>query len=257
MRTQNFFLSKIRLLGALCLASLSILITGCTPDDVFTPEKRLVEEARDAAPSFKETSNTDQVWDAIKTAWGLSEQMNCVPVVIYDDLMNLFKFETHGKMVWSTAVNVNKTKRIFNYDARTDKKDGSAKNYAELNAIALDLGNSKEDASMSAVLYGVEKETFVELCKHYPQHSLVPVIVSKKNNHMTVYSLGFMFSVTNPALLTRQDILPDQKRFLEIWNSINTEEVTLLYGDQFPTEYINTTVFANGEPINSLIPANK
>ncbi|MEF9497074.1 hypothetical protein [Chlamydia sp. 04-14] len=257
MRTQNFFLSKIRLLGALCLASLSVLITGCDVDDVFTTDRHLVEEARSSAPIFTETNDTDHVWDTIKTAWGLSAQMNCVPVVVYDDLMNPFRFETQGKSLWNTAVDVSNSKRIFNYDARTDKKDNSTKNYAEINALALDLANSKEVSHFSAVLHGIEKETFVALCKHYPQHSLVPVIVTRTSGQDISYSLGFMFSVTNPALQTRQDVLPNHEHFLEIWNSINCKDVTDFYNENFPADYINTTLLANGDSINSLIPANK
>ncbi|SYX09049.1 hypothetical protein C834K_0595 [Chlamydia poikilotherma] len=255
MRTQNFFLSKIRLLGALCLASLSVLITGCTAEDIFTTDKHLIEEAKSLAPIFTETKDTDHVWDTIKKAWGLSERLNYVPIVIYDDLMNPVRFQTKGKSLWNIPVNVSNSKRIFNYDARTDKKDNSAKNYADINA--LDLGNSKQASYFSAILHGIEKETFVNLCKHYPQHSLVPVIVTRSFGPDTTYTLGFMFSVTNPALQTRQDVLPNQERFLEIWNSISSDDVTYFYGENFPADYINTTVLANGEPINSLIPASK
>ncbi|SGA20668.1 lipoprotein [Chlamydia abortus] len=63
-----------------------------------------------------------------------------------------------------------------------------------------------------------------------------------------------MFSVTNPALLTPQEALPEQKRFAEIWQAINSQEVIELYGKQFPVDYVNTTVLANGKKINSLIP---
>lgn len=63
-----------------------------------------------------------------------------------------------------------------------------------------------------------------------------------------------MFSVTNSSLLTPQDVLPEPKRFSEIWQAINSQEVIELYGKQFPSDYINTTVFANGKTINSLIP---
>ncbi|BAE81196.1 hypothetical protein [Chlamydia felis Fe/C-56] len=254
MRTQNFFLSKIRLLGALCLASLSVLIAGCAADDVFTSDKSVVEEAKSSAPLFNNSIDPNSIWDNVKTAWGLSDQMNCVPVVIYDDLMNPRNFETLGKSLWNTAVNVDRAKRIFNYDSRQDKKDKTAKNYADLNALSLDLGNSKEDSDFSAVLYGVDQKTFSSLCKHYAHHGLVPVVVSKQNNDTTVYSLGFMFSVTNPDLLTPQDVLPNRERFLSIWNSINSEDVTSLYGMQFPADYINTTFLADGESINSLIP---
>lgn len=264
MRTQNFFLSKIRLLGALCLASLAVLITGCDADDAFTSDKQLVEEAKTSAPIFTKTNGADDIWDTIKAAWGLSKQMNCVPVVIYDDLMNPSKFQAKGGSIWNTVVEVSNSKRIFNYDtradkndARNDKKENSAKNYADINALALDLQNSKEESNFTAVLHGVEKETFIALCDHYPQHSLVPVIVTKTSDDRTTYSLGFMFSVTNPALQTRQDVLPNHARFSEIWDSINCKDVTDLYGEDFPATYINTTVLANGESITSLIPANK
>ncbi|QEM73913.1 hypothetical protein DZK34_02950 [Chlamydia abortus] len=255
MRTQNFFLSKIKLLGALCLASLSVLLTGCDANDAFTADKSIVQEAKSSAPIFTNTQDADNIWDTIKASWSLSEQMNCVPIVIYDDLMNPSLFQSQGISLWNTAVNVEKTQRIFNYDSRKEKKDPS-KHYADLNAIALDLQNAegKEDVYASAILYGIEKETFVALCKHYPQHSLVPVIVSKQLNNSPVYSLGYMFSVTNPALLTPQEALPEQKRFSEIWQAINSQEVIELYGKQFPADYVNTTVFANGKTINSLIP---
>ncbi|AFS28137.1 hypothetical protein [Chlamydia psittaci] len=255
MRTQNFFLSKIRLLGALCLASLSVLLTGCDVNDVFTTDKSIVQEAKSSAPIFTNTEDAGNIWDTIKSAWSLSEQMDCVPIVIYDDLMNPSIFQSQGLSLWNTAVDVEHTQRIFNYDSRKDKKDPS-KNYADLNAIALDLQDSKnkEDVHASAILYGIEKDTFVALCNHYPQHSLVPVIVYKQLNDTTVYSLGFMFSVTNSSLLTPQDVLPEPKRFSEIWQAINSQEVIELYGKQFPSDYINTTVFANGKTINSLIP---
>ncbi|QXE27034.1 hypothetical protein [Chlamydia buteonis] len=255
MKTQNFFLSKIRLLGAFCLASLSVLITGCVTDDAFTYDKSVAEEGRQSAPTFLSTEDPNTIWDTIQTAWDLSEHMDYLPIVIYDDLMNPSVFQSHGTSSWSIAVRVEQTKRIFNYDSRKDKKDQS-KNYADLNAMVLELQDTREqeDAYASAVLYGVEQDTFAALCNHYSQHSLVPVVISKQIYGNTVYSLGFMFSVTNPSLLTPQDALPEQKRFSDIWNAINSNEVIELYGKDFPADYINTTVFANGETINSLIP---
>lgn len=122
MRTQNFFLSKIRLLGALCLASLSVLLTGCDVNDVFTTDKSIVQEAKSSAPIFTNTEDAGNIWDTIKSAWSLSEQMDCVPIVIYDDLMNPSIFQSQGLSLWNTAVDVEHTQRIFNYDSRKDKK---------------------------------------------------------------------------------------------------------------------------------------
>ncbi len=45
MRTQNFFPSKIRLLGTLCLDSPSVLLTGHDTHDAFTADKSIVQEA--------------------------------------------------------------------------------------------------------------------------------------------------------------------------------------------------------------------
>ncbi|WP_348662619.1 hypothetical protein [Chlamydia vaughanii] len=254
MRKQNFFLSKIKPLSVLILASLTVLISGCLPNDIFTYDKEVAEEAKSLAPSFKTVEHGGKVWEEIKSAWTRTEKLNCVPVLIHDELMNPVIFASKTKSLWHVPVSGLQATRMFNYAIPTtkEKKPGD-KNYADINVVAFKAG--KETVSFSGVLYGVDKEAFITLCKHYSKHSLLPLVVSRvEEDGLTSYSLGFVFSVTDPALISPIDALPQLDRFNYIWNSINNEDVTSSYGPEFPKRYVDTTFLANGTTIAGLIP---
>ncbi len=56
--------------------------------------------------------------------------------------------------------------------------------------------------------YMAQKKTYAFLYAITTLNTAYPPIISKQLNNGTVYSLGFMFSVTNPTLLTPQEALP-------------------------------------------------
>lgn len=249
-----------RLLNKLTRALLFVLslicLSGCQPEEIFVSEIETAEEALYLVPEFEDISaNSEQAWETFSDLVRhhfYTSHVPFIPIVIYDELMHPQRFQNITTSKWCMPVTAHHVVRVFNYDSRSpEEKEGTTtRNYAHLNARVLrDHDNPPffPPHSCSAMLYGVDKEGFSQLCHHYPHHTLLPVIVSKQKGNDPIYTLGFIFSVTKTEFLTSKYAQPIRSHFYDIWTTITTHEFLKEYGDSITDHYPWDTYLADEE----------
>lgn len=258
MSKSHVFLSKIKSLSYLLLATAAVLISGCESEDAFVKDPSEAQEALDLAPRFFGVNDSGTVWGDIQSALGSFGHTDVIPVVLYDDLMNPSTLSGVVEASWTTVVDVRNAIRTFNYLNRSTKtsKEASDKNCADLNVVL--LGNQSSNSRVSAIFCGVSRAAFSALCQHYPHHSLLPVLVSKTTStNEEVYSCGYIFSVTDPNYISSPGDLPSTQRFKKIWNDVSSTTTVNAYGEKFIDDFIQTTFSANGDSIESMVHPRK
>ncbi|VVT42835.1 hypothetical protein BOKEGFJH_00351 [Chlamydia avium] len=253
MSKSHVFLSKIKSLSYLLLAAAAVLISGCQSEDVFVKDPSEAQEAVDVAPRFTEIGDSNSVWLEIQECSSFNHT-NVVPIVLYDNLMNPEVRATVIGSAWAVPVDIQSAIRVFNSRNKSERSSEKVlnENCADINVILLE-SDPNHTSHVSGILCGVNQKEFTILCERFPHHSLLPTLVSKSENDTTVYSCGYVFSVTDPNFISLPGDQPSAERFLEIWAAIDSDIVQNAYGQKFIDDFVQTTFLANGDSIESLI----